>query len=304
MATPRGQLVIGVGTVCLDHLAVWRDAGEPVAAGRIVEYAVQGGGMIGTALAAVARLGGRAECWSAVGADRLGDRIVEGLDREGVDTRGVVRVGDAVGPLAVVSIDGRTGDRWFPYWTGMPEPGGGLGSLGRIRAAGCVLVDGKFIETALAAAGEARRLGVPVVGDYEHGGENVRSLLPHTDYAIFSRDGIAPLGGAGELARACGAARDLGAGRVIVTLGAEGLAWLDGDVLGRMPAFDVDVVDTTGAGDVFHGAFCRAVTVGFAFGDALRFASAAAALSCRALGGRAGIPDRAELEAFLELAEG
>jgi sulfofructose kinase len=200
----------------------------------------------------------------------------------------------------VVCVDKSTGDRSFPYWTGMPDPGGPVGSLDHLANAACLLVDGKLIETALPAAREARRLGVPVVGDYENMGEAVRSLLPHTDYAICSEDAARRAGAADDRRAACEAVRRLGAAHVLVTLGARGVAWLDGDELRRMPAFPVDVVDTTGAGDVFHGAFCYGLVAGWGFERGLRFASAAAALSCRRLGGRAGIPTRAEVEGFLE----
>jgi sulfofructose kinase len=87
---------------------------------------------------------------------------------------------------------------------------------------------------------------------------------------------------------------------VVITLGEKGLVCLDGPRWIEMPAFAVEVVDTTGAGDTFHGAFCLGLVRGFSLEKNLAFASAAAALKCRALGGRAGIPRRREVVRFLK----
>ena len=102
-----------------------------------------------------------------------------------------------------------------------------------------------------------------------------------------------------ELREACRAIREMGAKCVVVTLGERGLVYFDGETFGELPAFEVEVVDTTGAGDVFHGAFCYGLAQGFPLQENLRFAAAAAALKCRRIGGRAGIPRRAEVDAFL-----
>ena len=123
-------------------------------------------------------------------------------------------------------------------------------------------------------------------------------MLPLSDFAIFSRPGLLALGAGIEAAlqRACA----LGAGHAGVTLGAQGSAWCRrGESVRRMPAFDIEAVDTTGAGDAFHGAFALAAAEGGDPQEAIRFASAVAAMKCRAAGGRAGLPRRAEVAAFL-----
>src|SRR5690606_3688820 len=102
-----------------------------------------------------------------------------------------------------------------------------------------------------------------------------------------------------DLASAMRAARAAGARDVVVTLGSEGCAVLVGDDVRLLPAFAVDVVSTLGAGDVFHGALVLARAEGLAIEDAARFASAAAALSCRSVDGQSGIPTRAEIDALL-----
>jgi len=86
----------------------------------------------------------------------------------------------------------------------------------------------------------------------------------------------------------------------VITLGSRGLVGLSDDRFIQMDAFPVEVVDTCGAGDTFHGAYCYGLVRGFSFEQNLAFSSAAAALKCRRMGGRAGIPNEAEVTAFLK----
>jgi len=290
--------LIGIGMACLDQLVLWRDVRAPLSENAVLDYTVQGGGMAATAMVAVARLGGRAELWAAVGADWMGDAIVCELAQEGVDVSRVRRVTGARGPMVAVAVDGGTGERRFAYSTGHVDAGRPVCAADRVAEAGCVLVDGTLPGTTLPAARAARRLGVPVVGDVERLTDETRALLGEVDYAIVGEELARDLAG-DDLAGACERLHALGPGRVVITLGARGGVYSDGRGLSRYEAFAVEVVDTTGAGDVFHGAFCYGLVEGFAPGDALRFASAAAAMKCRRLGGRAGIPGRGEVEGVL-----
>jgi sugar/nucleoside kinase (ribokinase family) len=138
-----------------------------------------------------------------------------------------------------------------------------------------------------------------VVGDVGGLRGGAGRLLPLMDYAIASESCARQLSADGDWERACRAVRQRGPRCVVVTLGEKGLVCLEGDRFSRMPAFAVNVLDTTGAGDVFHGAFCYGLVQGFALERNLAFASAAAAMKCRRLGGRAGIPTRQEVEEFL-----
>ena len=291
--------VIGIGVSCLDQLIRWRDMKAPVLGNEIVGYDVQGGGMAATAMVAAARLGCQAEYWGAVGDDWSADLILRGLADEGVDTRCVSRVPGKTGPLMIVCIDGPTGERHFTRWTGLCDAPGPVGSLDRLAGAACLLTDDTRPETDVSAAAEARRLGVPVVADVGWINERTLALLPHVDYAIASEECARVLAGGDDVRQACTSLCDLGARCAVVTLGARGLVYLEGGRFERMEAFAVDVVDTTGAGDVFHGAFCAGLVAGLGLGPNLAFASATAAMKCRCLGGRAGIPRREEVLAFL-----
>ena len=291
--------VVGVGLACLDQLVLWRDVQAPVADNRILDFQVQGGGMVGTALVTVARLGGKAEFWGAVGDDWMGQMILDGLRCEGVDTRYAAVVPGGRGPTVVVCVDRPTGERRFLYVARLPQSVEPLGSLASLRGAGCLLVDGTHPNSALRAAREARRLGVPVVADLSYIDEHAASLLAHVTYAIISDGCARQIADGGDHLAACRSVRGMGPQHVVITLGGRGLVYLDGDRPATMPAFDVKVIDTTGAGDVFHGALCYAVVKGIPFAECLHLASAVAAMKCRQLGGRAGIPGWDEVVRFL-----
>jgi len=293
-----GKAVIGVGLACLDQVILWDDAAVPVHAARVKDFDVQGGGMTATAMVAAARLGARAEFWGAVGDDWAGGMIIEGLAAEGVDASQVVRVGGARGPIVVVCVDGATGERRFPFIDRIVDPDGPIGDLARLAGAGCVLVDGTRCASALRATAEARRLGVPVVGDVEGINDRTRSLMGHMDYAILSAEAAGSLDPS-DLRAACEEVLTMGPACAIVTRGADGVACLSDGRFTEIDAFQVDVVDTTGAGDTFHGAFCCGLVRGLSLETNLAFSSAAAAMKCRKIGGRAGIPNYEQVARFL-----
>jgi sugar/nucleoside kinase (ribokinase family) len=199
----------------------------------------------------------------------------------------------------VVSVDRATGNRRFCYWTGSAEAPESLGRLEMLAEAGCLLVDGGNLPSALRAAAEAKRLGVPIVSDVGWISEKNRPLMELVDYAVISQMCAESFSGGSDYEQACRQVAALGPSRVVVTLGEKGLHWYEDGRIGRMDAFAVEAVDTTGAGDTFHGAFCQGLVDGLGFADNLAFASATAALKCRRLGGRAGIPTRPEVMEFL-----
>jgi len=180
-----GRKVIGVGLACLDQLIMWQDMKAPVAANRILNFEVQGGGMTGTALVAVSRLGGRAEFWGGVGTDWMGGMILKGLADEGVDTSQVRRIEGVRGPMVVVCVDKPTGERYFLYSIGITLRDLEVGALERLKDAGCLLVDFTIHRSAIRAAAEMGKLKLPVVGDLGGGlGDSARELLLHVDQGL------------------------------------------------------------------------------------------------------------------------
>jgi sulfofructose kinase len=299
LGTDCGAHVVGVGLACLDQLMVWQDMSKPVQENRIAACDMQGGGMAATAMVAVSRLGGRAELWSAVGDDWVGDRILQDLAAYRVDTDQVVRIADGTSLFIAVCIDQPTGERHFLHSSGWTKPDQPVGDLERLATAGCLLIDHALPASELSAAREARRLGVPVVSDSERLDDRNREIFSYIDCAILSEQCARSLGAGDDFQRASQIVQAMGPTQVVITLGARGLAFLDGEEFGHMPSFPVEVVDTTGAGDVFHGAFCYGLVHGYSLRDNLTFASATAAMKCRQIGGRAGIPHRDEVFQFL-----
>jgi sulfofructose kinase len=126
-------------------------------------------------------------------------------------------------------------------------------------------------------------------------------LLAMAEHVVFSEAALARMSGQPDPAKALRWARGRVAGPYVgVTIGAKGYLWLEGESMRSMPAYPVDVIDTLGAGDVFHGAYALALAEGREVAEAARFANAAAAIKCTRASGRRGIPLRAEVDAWID----
>ncbi|SUH05977.1 putative sugar kinase [Salmonella enterica subsp. enterica] len=147
----------------------------------------------------------------------------------------------------------------------------------------------------------ARQAGVMTVLDGDITPQDISELVALSDHAAFSEPGLARLTGMSEAIDALKKAQMLTNGHVYVTRGSEGCNWLEKAAVRHQPGFTVEVVDTTGAGDVFHGALAFGLASGYAIEEAVRFASGVAALKCTRPGGRAGIPDCEQTRSFLSL---
>lgn len=292
--------------ICLGHATldrVYRIAAFPAAPGKLRALAAceAGGGMAATAAVAAARLGGRVAFWGRVGDDPAGAAIRAGLAAEGVDVAALRCVPGAISSTSAVIVDA-AGERLI-----VNHRGEGLGTdpgwlpLDRVAGAAAVLADLRWPEGTYALFAAARAAGVPTVLDIDTDlPPNLAALLRLTDHALFSAPGLAEFAPGADAAAALAAACAAGARIAGVTEGKAGFRWLDArGRLHRQPGFAVAAVDTTGAGDAFHGAYALAIAEGRAVAAAARLAAAVAALKCTRPGGRAGLPSRAELEAFL-----
>ena len=164
-----------------------------------------------------------------------------------------------------------------------------------------VLADVRWHDGAKKAFTLARQAGVMTVLDGDITPQDISELVALSDHAAFSEPGLARLTGVKEMASALKQAQTLTNGHVYVTQGSAGCDWLENGGRQHQPAFKVDVVDTTGAGDVFHGALAVALATGGDLAESVRFASGVAALKCTRPGGRAGIPDCDQTRSFLSL---
>ncbi len=294
-----GVFCLGIST--LDYVYSVEDLPTRGEKYRSKGLAVVGGGCAGNASVAIARLGGR--CWLAtrLADDLTGDQIVADLAGEGVETRFARRFPGLRSPVSAILVDAQ-GERMIISYSDpeIPEAADWLPS--RLpEGVGAVLADTRWGEGALAALRMARAAGVPGVLDGDRKPPHP-DLVGTASHVAFSAQALAEL--SGEPDPRLGLAR-LARGVptwLAVTLGKEGVLFVeDGEVV-HAPAFPVETVDTLGAGDVWHGAFTLALAEGQDARAAIRFASAAAAIKCTRFGGRAGAPDRDEVLAFLAAA--
>lgn len=295
----RHARVICLGLSALDQ--IWRvdrrfsGDGEKI---RSFDYSTLGGGMAANAAVAIARLGGSAAFWGRGGDDAAGHEMRSALSAEGIDVASFKLFPQGRSSVSGIIVD-KSGERQIVNFRGtFPEPADWL-SLDAVEGASAVLADPRWPEGAVALFGRARALGIPTILDGDVADAAIfERLLPLTDHAVFSEPALAAfIGSAGDAA--LDKLARFGCRIVAVTRGHEGVSWRGDGSLHRQTAFPVRAVDTTGAGDVFHGAYALAVGVGLAVRDAMAFAAATAALKCEHSGGRAGIPSIETCLAFM-----
>lgn len=272
--------------------------GEKVSAS---DFIVTGGGCAANAAVAIARLKGRAAFAGPLGGedDAVSSRIVTDLAEEGVDCSGVVRVAGATASVSLILLDA-AGEKTIATRRGQGLSAGMPADVKALVAqADAVLVDNRFPEFVTAVCRAARARNIPVVIDLDQTTRPDHPLLALGTHVIASSDAFYGTTGA----------RDIGAGLaqlaahipgfLAVTDGPNGVTWREDESLRHLPAFQVEAVDSLGAGDAFHGAFALALAQGRDLAAAMRFAAATAALKCTRFGGAAGAPTRDEVEAFL-----
>jgi sugar/nucleoside kinase (ribokinase family) len=262
------------------------------------------GGQVASAMVACRLWGLRARYVGKVGDDSAAELQRAELSRAGVEAH-LLSVPQCVSQSAYILVDQGTGERTI-LWRRDPRLVIRPEELRRewVTQARALLVDGHDTPAAAAAARWAREAGLPVVADVDNLYPGVEALLENVDYLVASRDFPARLTGEPDLPAALGAlGRRFGCRVAAATLGRDGvLAW-DGAQLHYAAACRVATVDTTGAGDIFHGAFVYGVLAGWPLGRILEFSCAAAALNCAALGARGGIRPVVEIERLMRQGE-
>lgn len=300
--------VVGLGESSLDHVCVLPSLevqGEKVT---IDDYAARPGGQVATTLLGCARLGLRTAYWGCVGDDFAAERVLAPLEEAGVDLSGLRRIEGARTRLAVVLVDGVTGDRRvLGYrdaglrWRERP------GDVGRLRGARALHIDATDPEASLWAAQAARRAGMPVILDADRVDDGVCALLPWVDFPVVSRPFAEEWGQTGEVRDGLERLAREGARFAIATLGERGACAFESGRHLESPAWRVDAVDTTGAGDAFRAGFLWALLAGREPEECLRRANAVGALACTGAGAQGGLPEPTRVEALLaegELLEG
>jgi sulfofructose kinase len=291
--------VVGFGQNSVDLLAAVSTYPLPDSHAPVERFLELPGGEIATAMVACARLGCRARYVGAAGSDSRGDLVRDRLHQEAVDITSLRRVS---GPnrLAVILVDGA--GRRTVLWHRPPDLVTRPSDVDimAVTSGRVLLVDAIDPEASVTAARAARDAGCPTVVDVDVVGPHTAALLAEIDVVITSRAFPEMLTGAGGLGAGLRSlARQFGSALVVATLGEEGtLALFEGREI-RTPAWPVDVVDTTGAGDAFRGGFIASwIRWGSRAGPEtlLRFANAVGALNCRSLGAQTGLPDWTAVE--------
>ena len=291
----RFERIVGLGLAVIDQITVVDDARLRSVRTRARERVVCPGGMVATALAQAAQLGCRAQLVSLVGDDDDGRWLLRELRRLGVSTRHVVRSANHPTGTCSVIVDRTTGERRFIVADrrSLERKAPAL-DLSPITSRSLLLVDGHFSRQALHAVRRARERRARVIADFSQPRREWLALLPYVDFPIVPQE-FARTWQGGRSERTLRALHAVGGGTPVVTLGERGaVALIDGRIR-RFPARRVRVRDTTGAGDVYHGAFAAGLARGLELPAALRLAARAAGLCCTALGGTGRLLREAEL---------
>jgi sulfofructose kinase len=297
--------ILGLGCVAVDDFLYVASYPPADAKAQVLRRERQCGGLTATALVAASRLGARCAYAGILGDDELSRFAVDALARQGVDVSHLTRRPDArpIHSTIVVDEHKQTRNIFFDL-NSVHGPDDKVPSAEVIAAARVLFVDMLGMAGMLRAVKIARTAKRAVVADFESDQRpEFPELLGLVDHLILSQEFTARITGENDPAAAAQKLWSDQRQAVVVTCGGDG-CWYVADPLSHRPqhqaAFRVEAVDTTGCGDVFHGAYAAGLVHGLDAVERIRFASAAAALKATQRGGQAGIPTRQRLEAFLK----
>ena len=299
----RPVKLLSVGALTLD--TILRLDTLPVHQGKfIASDGVQiAAGMASSAACAARRLGAEVSLWASAGDDGVGDQLIAGIEAEGVDCRFVRRVAGARSALSAILVDAHGERIIVPFYDPKAQADPEALPVADLSSFDAVLVDVRWPGAAALALTAARRAGRPAILDADTAPlEVLERLLPLASHIVASEPAVRTIcGQALDLGSACTDLASRTDAFVAVTGGAAGTWWFDRTAGSsrHVEAPSIKAVDTLAAGDVFHGAFAVGMAEAMPPEQALRFASAAAALKCQRFGGRLGAPDRAETLAMM-----
>jgi sulfofructose kinase len=300
----RAVCVVGVGINATDTIVRLPHFPAPDSKVEIIGTDVKAGGQVASAMVACQRWGLSARYIGKIGDDVAGGFQVAEMASEGVETHWITAKG-CMSQSAFILVDERTGERTV-LWKREPKVALRSKDLRRnwIAGASALLVDGHDTAAAAQAARWARAEKIPVVGDFDNRYPEVEALLEYVNFPITSKDFPERLTGEGDLLKSLPKIHaQFKCHLIAATLGRLGvLAW-DGAQFILSRGFVVKSVDTTGAGDVFHGAFVFGLVRRWTVEEILEFGCAAAALNCTAAGARGGIAALSDIDNFRQKGE-
>jgi sulfofructose kinase len=298
--------IIGLGMCTLDVLIRCKELPTWEGGTRINAFGFDGGGPVGTAMVASAKLGARVGFIGAAGNDAAAEFKLRSMRQCGIDLSRMVYRDAPEDQVVVVHIHAETGERIFSGVQRWGKEQIRPEELDRdyITSADYLHLDGFHNAAAIQAAQWMRSAGKTVVLDGhktdEPVDEHLRRLIPHVDILISGAGFARNLVGIDDIWKAGAAILALGPRIFVQTEGVDGSYTIAAQEQFHTPAFPVDVIDTTGAGDVFHGAYIVGLLRGWSLRQIALFSTAVSALKCAQLGGRGGIPSFDAAMAFLQ----
>ena len=295
--------ILGFGAVAVDDLVYLDAFPAPDSKARVRARERHGGGLCATALVAAARLGARCAYIGVLGQDELSRFSLDELRRENIDVSQVLADESARPHHSTILVEAQHQTRTILSFDDGVTPFPSVKITPQVLERARVV----FLDHTSGASGGtitrvARDLGIPIVADVERMAFGIKAWIGAVDHIIVGEKMALELTGSSNV---LGAARELGWNRplAVVTRGERGCI-ASGTETGsqalRVSAFEVEAIDTTGCGDVFHGAYAAELARGSDVETRLRVASAVAAIKARHRGGRGGLPDRADALRFIE----
>ena len=269
------------------------------------EFVMAPGGKGANQAVAAARLGAEVTFVARLGSDVFGDRAIAGYEQEGIDTTWIVRDPETASGVALIFVD-EAGENSIAVASGANARLAAEDverAQDAIASADVLLVQLEVPLAALSRAIEiAHSAGVRVILNPAPAQEVPASLLSRVSIATPNEHEIKVVVGEGDRVQSVAKMLDAGTQTVLVTLGAQGVLWAEKGQQVRIPAFRVQAVDTTAAGDAFNGALAYALASELAMQEAIRYASAAAAIAVTRMGAQPSLPTRTEVKVFLRQA--
>ncbi|MGY5804215.1 sugar kinase [Rhizobium sp. LEGMi12c] len=295
----KAKHILCVGAAVLDTL--FRVRTLPQGQGKVLPYDMLqiAEGMASSAAYAIARLGGEASLWGAVGRDDTGERIIRDLGAAGINVGGISQVKGARSAVSTILVDD-DGERLIvPFYDPKLHHAVKKFATDDIAAFDATLVDVRWPALALQVLKAARAMGKPAILDGDVAPDGIiEQLAPEATHIVFSEPAAQRLTGTSNVSEMTHLLKQrFDHAFICVTAGAAGSYWFDeqNNDVAHCLTISVKAVDTLAAGDIFHGAFALAVAEGMTPADAIRFSSIAAAIKCESFGGRSGAPTRADV---------
>ena len=292
--------VVGMGLNSVDFLTVVPEFPTLNSKMKILQFSKQGGGQVATAMVALARWGVKTKYIGKVGGDELGQFSLNSIRQEGVDVSSVIIEPNATNQFAMIIVDGVSGERTI-LWDRDERLMYREGEMRKeeVCSAKLLHLDGHDLMAAIQCAKWAKEEGIPRVLDIDRVEPLTSELIGETDFVITSSRFPSLFTGISDREKALIELQKQIPGFLCATLGREGVMLLVDKEIVYVKGLEVNVVDTTGAGDVFHAGFIYGLLRNWEVPEILRFANVVAALKCRDLGGRRGIPTLEKVQNFL-----